>query len=58
MQPPSFSFVATERLPVCPNHHLSGKEWIRGSREELEADLYEVLGGALLPGFDLQGLFW
>lgn len=57
MQPPSFSFVATGCLPVCPNHHLSGKEWVSGSREELEADLYEVMGDVcclVLTG----GLFW
>lgn len=57
MQPPSFSFAATGCLPVYLSHHLSGMEWGSGSREELEADLYKVMGDVLLPGFDLQGLF-
>lgn len=57
MQPP-FSCVASECLPVCPNHHLSGKEWISGPGEELEIDLDEVMGADLLPVCDLKGLFW
>lgn len=49
MQLPLAPDTAAECLPVCPSAHLSGKEWISVSREELEADLCEVKGDALLP---------
>lgn len=44
-------------LASVPQSPLSGEEWISGAREELQADLCEVMGDALLPAFVLQGCF-